>query len=77
MSAGPRDSNPNWAMNCRFATPSDATTLAQMNQQLIRDEGHRNRMTLAELEERMPRFLQIEYKAILFEDAAGTLGYAL
>ena len=27
----------------RFATQEDAALLAEMNQQLIRDEGHRNR----------------------------------
>ena len=37
-------------MEYRFATAADAPVLAVMNQQLIRDEGHRNPMTLPELE---------------------------
>jgi GNAT superfamily N-acetyltransferase len=65
------------AMECRLATPQDAPVLGHMNQQLIRDEGHRNRMSPAELEQRMARFLKGEYTAILFEDGARPLGYAL
>ncbi len=38
-------------IDCRHAGPQDVALLAQMNR-LIRDEGHRNPMTLAELEER-------------------------
>ena len=48
-----------------------------MNQQLIPDEGHRNRMTLAELEGRMAAFLTGDYSAVLFEEAGRLLGYAL
>ncbi|MDB5384773.1 MAG: hypothetical protein JWM11_419, partial [Planctomycetaceae bacterium] len=32
----------------RFATLDDAELLAAMNQQLIRDEGHRNPMNLTQ-----------------------------
>jgi len=31
----------------RAATPQDAAVLARMNAQLIRDEGHRNPMSIA------------------------------
>ena len=44
-------------MEYRPATPADAPALAAMNAQLIRDEGHRNRMTVAELEGRMAGWL--------------------
>ena len=64
-------------MHFRFATVSDAELLARMNQQLIRDEGHRNRMTLPELASRMVGWLQSEYQAVLFEDGGLALGYAL
>ncbi len=64
-------------MQFRFASTSDLPTLAQMNEQLIRDEGHRNRMTVAELETRMGEFLQSGYSAVLFESAGITIGYAL
>ena len=37
----------------RVATLEDAPLLAQLNQQLIEDEGHSKPMTAPELEERM------------------------
>jgi len=51
--------------------------LAELNHQLIRDEGHRNKMTVPELEERMKNWLTSEYTAVIFEDGAGTVAYAL
>ena len=45
-----------------FAIQSDVPWLAKMNQELILDEGHRNKMTLPELEQRMSDFLQKEYE---------------
>jgi ribosomal protein S18 acetylase RimI-like enzyme len=64
-------------MNYRFAVVDDCPLLGQWNHQLIRDEGHRNPMTVAELEQRMRDFLAGEYQAILFEDAGQAVGYAL
>ena len=64
-------------MHYRQATPADFPLLAAMNHRLIRDEGHRNPMTEAELSERMAGWLAGEYEAMLFTDAAGTAGYAL
>lgn len=61
----------------RFATPDDAAPLAALNQQLIRDEGHRNTMSLAQLTQRMTEWLRGEYQAVLFEDESDTIGYAL
>jgi GNAT superfamily N-acetyltransferase len=61
----------------RSATPADAATLAAMNHQLIRDEGHRNAMTVAELQARMAGWLDGGYQAILFEEAGRAVGYAL
>ena len=66
--------------NCleyRFATQEDAALLAEMIQQLIRDEGHRNKMTLPQLQQRMSDWLQQEYSAVIFNDGPETLGYAL
>ena len=51
--------------------------LAELNHQLIRDEGHRNRMTDPELEQRMRGWLAKEYRAVIFEDAQGVIAYAL
>ncbi len=64
-------------MHCRLATIADAAALAGMNQQLIRDEGHRNRMTLEQLTQRMMGFLTGEYKAVIFEQDDAQTGYAL
>src|SRR5947209_18495146 len=64
-------------MTFRPATPNDSPLLATMNHQLIRDEGHRNRMTVPELEQRMSGWLTGEYKGIVFEDGGGVVAYAL
>ena len=56
---------------------ADVAVLAAMNHRLIRDEGHRNPMSVAELEERMRGWLGGEYKAAIFEDERGPAGYAL
>jgi len=61
----------------RFAAPPDAPLLAGMNQQLIRDEGHRNRMSVAELEDRMRGWLEGEYRAVIFDWNGRPAGYAL
>jgi predicted acetyltransferase len=59
------------------ATLSDVNVLADLNHQLIRDEGHRNPMTAAELAERMRLWLAGEYTAVLFQDDEMVLAYAL
>ncbi len=64
-------------LQCRFATQEDVPLLAEMNQQLIRDEGHRNKMTLPQLQERMSGWLQGEYKAVIFNEGLDAVGYAL
>lgn len=64
-------------MNYRRATVLDAPALAAMNWQLIRDEGHRNPMTVPELTARMASWLGGEYEAILFQDLEQVVGYAL
>jgi predicted acetyltransferase len=61
----------------RKATSDDVPLLAAFNQQLIEDEGHCNRMTLPELEQRMQHWLQSEYQAILFEHGSVPVAYAL
>jgi GNAT superfamily N-acetyltransferase len=55
----------------------DAPLLARMNADLIRDEGHSNTMTVAQLEQRMRGWLSAEYTAVVFERAAQPVGYAL
>jgi predicted acetyltransferase len=61
----------------RSATAGDLPLLAEWNHQLIEDEGHRNRMTVGELEERMRGWLEGEYTATVFEHADQPAGYAV
>lgn len=61
----------------RRVTLNDCALLAELNHQLIRDEGHRNKMTVSELEQRLRGWLQSEYAAILFEENGETVAYAL
>ena len=44
---------------------------------MIRDEGHRNSMTVPELEERIRGWLTSEYTATLFEEDREVVAYAL
>lgn len=60
----------------RHASDADLALLAEWNHQLIRDEGHRNPMTIEELADRMKKWLQGEYEAVLFSDSE-PIGYAL
>ena len=46
-------------LNWRFATAEDAGMLAEWNWLLIRAEGHRNPMTVAELTVRMRDWLRL------------------
>ena len=64
-------------MNFRRATLDDCAVLAELNHQLIRDEGHRNPMTVQELEQRMKGWLASDYAAMLFENDAEVVAYAL
>lgn len=64
-------------MTFRFATSADCPLLAEMNHQLIRDEGHRNPMTVSELEQRMRGWLANEYRAVIFEEQGAVVAYAL
>jgi predicted acetyltransferase len=56
---------------------TDSRELSELNLQLIKDEGSSNKMSDAELESRMRRFLQTDYDAYLFKLGDETVGYAL
>jgi len=66
-------------MNVRYraASVGDVSVIAPMNAQLIRDEGHRNAMTVPQLAERLTAWLKAEYQACLFELESKAIGYAL
>src|SRR3954467_9781170 len=61
----------------RRATLDDCALLAELNHQLIRDEGHRNKMTVPELEQRMKGWLASEYAGMMFQDNGHVVAYAL
>jgi predicted acetyltransferase len=56
---------------------SDIDQLADWNHQLIRDEGHRNQMTVSQLAERMRGWLEQDYRAMVFELAETPVAYSL
>ena len=65
-------------MTHRRAQLSDVPLLAELNHQLIRDEGHRNAMTVSELAQRLQGWLESgEYVAVIFEADAEVAAYAL
>ena len=64
-------------MNFRRDTLDDCALLAELNHQLIRDEGHRNIMTVPELEQRMRDWLASAYASVIFMEGGGTIAYAL
>ena len=64
-------------MNFRRATLDDCALLAELNHQLIQDEGHSNQMTVAELEQRMRSWLSSEYAGVIFEYGNEVVAYAL
>ncbi len=64
-------------MNFRQATPDYCALLAELNHQLVGDEGHRNKMTVPELKQRMKDWLASEYAAVIFEKEGEIVAYAL
>ena len=59
------------------AAEKDLGLLADWNQQLMADEGHRNSMTAEQLTERMKGWLQGEYQAVVFAMDGAPVGYVL
>lgn len=64
-------------MHHRLAISDDAPFLGELNHQLIQDEGHRNPMSAHELRERMRKWIESDYRAILFEQNSKIVAYAL
>src|ERR671925_119330 len=66
------------AIYYRFATVADARFLAELNHQLIHDEGHRNPMNIDQLKHRMRGWLSSgEYRAVIFAQEDTPVAYAL
>ena len=64
-------------LTLKLAAIGDVPALAMMNRQLIIDEGHRNPMTLEQLEQRMANWLADDYEATMFSAEECPVGYAL
>jgi predicted acetyltransferase len=64
-------------MNYRIAGVEDAGLLGEMNKHLIEDEGHRNPMSVSELQNRLAEWLAGEYQAVIFVEQNDIRGYAL
>lgn len=61
----------------RSATLDDVAILAEMNQQLIIDEGGMNSMSLDELHDRMTTWLSSDRNAVIVEYRDNIIGYLL
>jgi predicted acetyltransferase len=64
-------------MEYHIADETDLDILAEWNHQLIRDEVHRNQMTVSQLRDRMRDWLSSDYTAVLFEMDGESVAYAL
>jgi predicted acetyltransferase len=64
-------------MDYRTASEGDLPLLAELNQQLIHDEGSPNPAPVTELEYRMRAWLTQAYTAVLFLNDDNVVGYAL
>ncbi len=64
-------------MDYRTASEGDLPLLAELNQQLIHDEGYANPMSVTELEYRLRAWLARAYTAVLFLIDDNVVGYAL
>jgi predicted acetyltransferase len=64
-------------MQWRHASLLDVRRLAELNHQLIADEGHGNRMDVPALEQRMQAWLSNDYTAVLFLVKDEVVAYAV
>jgi len=66
------------SFRARPASLDDCPMLADLNHQLIEDEGHANAMSVSQLEARMRAWLASgEYRATLFEEGGAVVAYAV
>ena len=64
-------------MEYHIAYETDLDILAQWNHQPIRDEGHRNPMTVSQLRDRIRQWLSADYTAVIFDKDGESVAYAL
>lgn len=65
------------SLRCRPANVNDVPLLAQMNLQLVRDEGSRNPMSLSQLEGRMRKWIEQDGQVVVVEHDDTMVGYIL
>jgi GNAT superfamily N-acetyltransferase len=65
------------SVSWHFATERDLPALAELNAQLIEDEGHSNPMSVQQLESRMSGWLGGDYRAVIFREGDRVVAYAL
>ncbi|MBI4663758.1 MAG: GNAT family N-acetyltransferase [Verrucomicrobia bacterium] len=61
----------------RLANLTDVDLLAELNQELIQDEGGCGSLALPQLSERMRNWLQNGYRGVLFAETDDVVAYAL
>ena len=64
-------------MPIEIVKTKDSSLLANMNRLLIRDERHRNKMTVRQLTQRMKKWLSSDFRAFLFLNGDKVFGYCL
>lgn len=64
-------------MQYRYAKGADIKLLAELNSQLVQDEGHPSAFTLEQLEDLWRGWLREDYQAVLFEREDSVVAYAL
>ena len=64
-------------MEHSIATRNDLQLLAELNSQLMEDEGHESPMSVLQLQRRMRSWLTQRYTAVLFWVDGEVVGYAL
>lgn len=71
------DNTPPTKLKFRKCESSDVEQLAQWNHQLVRDEGHRSKMSVPEMTERMRGWVNGDYEAVVFELEESPVAYAV
>ena len=64
-------------MEYHIANETNLDLLAEWNHQLVKDEGHRNPMTVSQLRDRMQEWLSADYSAVVFSKNSAPVAYAL
>ena len=64
-------------MKYRIADQNEYPSLAELNHQLIKDEGHRSKLSIDGLAKRMRELEAEGYKAVIFEEDGEIIAYGM